>query len=427
MKKTVTTLTKWMVSALFALLLVFAVAPDAQLQAADIPAVTNVKQVKYNTNAIEITFDASLDNTVYYSIQLLDPSTNTYIEYAYENVGSADIYGLPNAGTSYTLRVVPYRRISGTFGNNTNAKDSYMHDEGTPSAPIEVVTCPNDKPATLTHTSSTETSISLAWSPVNGANAYAIAYAPSGVTDPAIVYTTATTYTLSNLGKDTKYHIEVTAVRNSAAGFSAISSSYASLYTVPVAPSKASKPVLEYWWNSSSELEATTQALTCADGYEYQVNTYKNKKATTFTTTSSTTAAFIKYKNFKKYQFFKIRVRGFCKTSDGSKCYGSWSDWQYICSAPVVKGKSSGTKLKASWSKVTGASRYVVYVSNKKDSGYKKFTTTKKTSCTITKFGKQKLKKNKTYYVSVVPQIKVGKKYISGMPQNYYVYQYKCK
>lgn len=53
-------------------------------------------------------------------------------------------------------------------------------------------------------------------------------------------------------------------------------------------------------------------------------------------------------------------------------------------------------------------------MSTKKDSGYKKVATTGNTSKVITKIGKSKLKSGKTYYVRVVAQNKVGKKYYSG-------------
>lgn len=426
MKKTATNITKILLSMLFALLIVCTVAPDEKVNAADIPAVTGLQQTKYGTSSAEISFTALLDNNVYYSIQLSSQPNTGFTEYTYTTNGSAYIYNLPNAGSSYYVRVVPYLR-SGSYGSDPNTKDSYLHDDGTPSAPIELVTAPNSKPATITHTKSTTTSITLSWSAVTGANTYAIAYAQSGTsTDAKIVYTNATSYTITGLAKNGEYTIYVYPARKSSTGLVALnSSSYAYLYAAPVAPSKASKPVVEYWWNSSSQIQVSTNSISCADGYEYQVYTAYNSKAKKVKTATAkiSTSVTIKYKNFKKYQYYKVRVRAYSLTSSGTKAYGSWSSWTYACPSPKVNLKKSGNNLKASWSKVTGAKRYVVYVSNKKDSGYKKFTTTKKTSCTINKYGKKKLSKKNTYYVYVAPQIKVGKKYVTGLPE-YITYYY---
>ena len=61
----------------------------------------------------------------------------------------------------------------------------------------------------------------------------------------------------------------------------------------------------------------------------------------------------------------------------------------------IIRAKKG---IQINWDKIKGANRYVVYVSNKKDSGYKKFQTTTKTGTVIKKCGKSKLKSGKTYY-----------------------------
>ena len=68
------------------------------------------------------------------------------------------------------------------------------------------------------------------------------------------------------------------------------------------------------------------------------------------------------------------------------------------------------------WKKVTGASGYNVYVSTKSNSGFKKCKTVskKKSSYIITKYGKKKLSKKKTYYVKVEYLTKVGKKTVKS-------------
>ena len=69
--------------------------------------------------------------------------------------------------------------------------------------------------------------------------------------------------------------------------------------------------------------------------------------------------------------------------------------------------------IKATWKKVTGASKYIVYVGEKSDGSDKKKVGTykaKKTSCTIKKYGMADLEYDKYYYVFITPYTKVGKK-----------------
>ena len=123
----------------------------------------------------------------------------------------------------------------------------------------------------------------------------------------------------------------------------------------------------------------------------------------------------------KKHNFYKVKVRAYALNSKNEKMYGSWSSWKYVSPQPdVTKIKNNKSKkgIQISWDKIKGANRYVVYVSTKKDSGYKKFQITGKNSTTITKYGKNKLKSGKTYYFYVVAQKKVDNKYLSGKAGN---------
>ncbi len=74
-----------------------------------------------------------------------------------------------------------------------------------------------------------------------------------------------------------------------------------------------------------------------------------------------------------------------------------------------------------SWKKVANAKNYTVSISTKEKGGYKKVKTlsSKSTSLTIRKCGKSKIKKNKTYYVKVVANLKDGKKSVKS--DTYYV------
>ena len=76
-------------------------------------------------------------------------------------------------------------------------------------------------------------------------------------------------------------------------------------------------------------------------------------------------------------------------------------------------------KIKLKWAKVSGAKDYNVLMSTSRDGKYKKVKSLSKKakSVTLTKFGKKRLNKYKTYYIKVVAKIKVGKKTVSNDAQ----------
>lgn len=121
----------------------------------------------------------------------------------------------------------------------------------------------------------------------------------------------------------------------------------------------------------------------------------------------------------------RLRVRPFI-TANNTTYYGSWSAFKNIVPQPIVKSAKlkSGNKVKITWKKVKGASKYVVYMSKKAKSGYKKIATlsSKKTSYTVKKFKGKKFVKNKNYYYKIVTKTKnygsSAKNYYNG----FYIY-----
>ena len=98
-----------------------------------------------------------------------------------------------------------------------------------------------------------------------------------------------------------------------------------------------------------------------------------------------------------------------------SKDYYGESVTTYIIDQPdIVRGAKKRActlkngKLSLSWYKVDGATGYDIYISENRTSGYEKAATVKgkNDSVTIKKCHKKKIKKNKTYYVSIRPKYK---------------------
>ena len=205
---------------------------------------------------------------------------------------------------------------------------------------------------------------------------------------------------------------------------------YHTKYDVPVKSTKVEGIKVSGYYQNLSKISITNKAKACADGYQYQLYTaYKGQdketKVKSITVnqnnpgSSNQVSASMKISALKNHNFYKVRVRAYSLNSKNEKIYGVWSSWKYVSPQPDVTKKQKVKKgIKIKWDKINGADRYVVYVSTKKDSGYKKFQTTGKNSTTITKYGKNKLKSGKTYYFYVVAQKKVDNKYQSGAAGN---------
>lgn len=121
-------------------------------------------------------------------------------------------------------------------------------------------------------------------------------------------------------------------------------------------------------------------------------------------------------------QVYTAQVRTYIKVGKDKKTkkYSAWSDTTLLVPQPVVSGKKYPTYAKLTWAKTKGAKNYTVYASAKQNKGYKKVTTTTKTSCTVAKVGGKKMTKGKTYYYYVVAKAKYnGKTYTSPVIYRY--------
>lgn len=398
----------WNRAGKYAIVLMFAVFLGMGIRAEAAPGqVTGLKQTNAGTNSVNITFQALVDNDVRYEIRLSDSPTGTFKEWSVCSGGEDYLYNLPNAGSSYYLQVVPFIR------------NGLQREYGPVSETIEVVTAPNAKPENLKHTSSTETSISLSWNPVAGASGYQIRYKAGAASEYTETYSEQNQAVLNQLAPNEEYYVDVYPIRKSSAGFIAAGKSEATLYGVPVVPGKAKKPSCAAYWQALGQIRSDAVSIKSADGYKWEIwSAYQKKDKKLKTKTQGSDVAFISYNGFKKYNFFKMRVRGYCTNSDGTKLEGKWSDWTYFCPQPdVIKLKSVKSGISVKWNTIKGADRYEVYVSNKAKSGYKKCATTNKTAITVKKFGKSSFKSGKKYYFYVTAYNKVGKKMYSGMAE----------
>lgn len=296
------------------------------------------------------------------------------------------------------------------------------------SSTLEVVTAPtalDDK--TYKQTGAAVSSVKLTWGAVPGATSYKVVYAKDSLdlSTGAAVMTNTNSVTLSKLAKNTEYMIEVFPVRTSKTGFAAMPQNAGRTWC-KVLPSKIMNVDNTEFNAYANTADFEWKKYNTADGYQYYI--YDNSNKRIYSGKSYKNSVSVSSSRLKKDQFYRIKVRGYVNLANNKTVYGSWSDTLYFAKTPEksVKAKNSSGGIKLSWGKVTGATNYTVYISTKKNSGYKKVKTVTKPNLTITKFGKAKLKSGKYYYIRIVANKKVGKKtYKSTDCYDYSAYIYK--
>lgn len=279
------------------------------------------------------------------------------------------------------------------------------------SQPIQMVTAPDAaQMGELKLAEATTTSLTIMWAPCPGATSYQIfdesTRALLGtVTDPV--------YVRSGLAPENAYATRVVPVRTSDTGYVAYASSrtLSNTYTrpnKPATPSTANFGLSNIFYNINVAYFGATDPSRTANGYEIEVYTLKGNKKV-FTASGSGSRFTV-----KRNTAYKYRCR-FYKTYGNERIYSDWSGNRYFV-YQTVSGTKYSNRIKVGWKKVSGAKSYTVSVSTKEKGGYKKVKTlsSKSTSLTIRKFGKNKIKKGKSYYVKVVANLKDGGKSVKS-------------
>ena len=168
---------------------------------------------------------------------------------------------------------------------------------------------------------------------------------------------------------------------------------------------------------STDYIKLSWKKVTGATGYrvyQYNSSTGKYKTLKTLTGTSYTV------KNLKAGTIYKFAVKAYTK-ANGETLWAASSKTLTTATkpaTPTVKATAGAGKVTLSWSKVSGATGYVVYMMDE-FGDYEKVGSTKGTSYT-----KKSLKKGKTYKFRVKAYKKVDGKYIYS---GYKTYSVKVK
>lgn len=373
--------------------------------AAELATPTGVHQTDADKNNVKIVWNA-VPNADTYLWSWSADGVSGWSEGKYDySVKPETIISQLSAGTTYYVRI--------KAADTSDYENIQLSDW---SQPIQVATAPDAaQMGALTVADVSATSLTITWTPCPGATSYNVY---DGTTKTLLGTVTNTTYVRNSLAPGNSYSIQVVPVRTTEAGYAAFDSYriLSNVYTKPnkpVKPSTANFGLSSIYYNINSAYFGATDPSKSANGYEIEVYTMKgNKKVFTATRSSNRFGV-------KRNTAYKYRCR-FYATYGNEKIYGDWSGYRYFV-YQTVNGKKYSNRIKMSWKKVANAKNYTVSISTKEKGGYKKVKTlsSKSTSLTIRKCGKSKIKKNKTYYVKVVANLKDGKKSVKS--DTYYV------
>ena len=364
-------------------------------------AVVGLQQAAAEESAFGVVWSPAGVSSVYGVEVATDAAFTNVVKRGNTQEAAAAVYGLAPASTYY-VRV----------GVGTSSNDCYANWSNS----LQVVTSPKAV-TNLKFVDANETQATIEYSPSAGADTYCVWNVKDRQLGDVVAQTTGTRSTFTVDEKLINQYI-VAAGKTSSAGYTAYSA-LSDVY-VNVLTKKISKKDFGIRKNGilASSNKFTAVAFYSGSGYEVEVSYPEAKGTKKFKSEKSYTVdgsyATVSYKEGK---FMRYRVRAFVKTDNGVK-YGSWSDYRAFCEMVNVKSsmKYGSKKINLSWKKVSGSGRFKIQVSTKKNSGYKTFATLKSSAkkATVTKCGKTKFKKGKTYYVRVIPEVKSGKKYIAS-------------
>ncbi len=382
--------------------------------------VTGLKQTGASSNSVKVAWTADITSTGY-QVFISNTATGTYTRKNNATGAGVDVvspevsmYNL-SPGTTYYVKVRTVYKVNGVY--------SY----GPMSDALAVTTAPV-KPKTVKQLKATTSGVTLKWSKSAGATSYVV-YRDN----KKVATTTGTSATIKQTVGTSQYY-KVYAVRK-VGSYSAQSDSFTSAYADAV----PAKPV--YVANSAKgnvKWDPDTNQVTLyadkntkdktVDGFQFVIYSANGKKKLKSITTDSTYA----YARFTlkavRNKGFSVKARGYAKVN-GKKCWGAWSARKVIIPQPKVTASINGSNTaKIKWAKVSGATKYYVYVAKNLSSTYNvsssKFKRVATVNSKTTSYNVTGLKSNTYLCAYVVPAVKVGSKTYNGLKDYYWSWRY---
>lgn len=264
----------------------------------------------------------------------------------------------------------------------------------------KIVTAPNNAVKNFAVTASTVDSVTLTWTKSADAETYYLSYwesaKPSTKVDVDDIGSVSE-YKITNL-RQAKYRFQITPANKLHSGIplkgesvyidgapnptepsgvkiNSAKAGYCSLYIEGLEPIYKSEVQL---------LDALGNPLEIYDGGE-------------------ATGASIEDAQIKNNAFYAVRVRGYYDQPGGCQSCSDWTEPYYFATKfKSVKVSQKDKKAVLSWTPVTGAKNYKIYISKKSSGGFKKIATTTNSTASVAKYEGMKLSAKKTYYFKVV-------------------------
>lgn len=258
----------------------------------------------------------------------------------------------------------------------------------------------------LKQTSTTLNSVTISWSPANGAQGYVVIDKDTRI----LADVKGTSHTLYLPEGTVDYLIGVVPYDANNYGTSALDAIYVATKPKKITGLKingafASKNKLNVIWNDSTCYGFEAYCYNKSNKLVQKVDE-SNYRSTTFSKTNT-------------QNIYSVKVKPYVYINGNQKLYGDMSSTLYAVPQPRITTQNKDVNLhsvKLKWKKVKGASKYVIYVSTKKTSGYKKVATVKssKNSYVVNKFKGKTIDTRSKKYIKIVTYAKFGKKTVKS-------------
>ncbi len=278
--------------------------------------------------------------------------------------------------TDYTVSYADGRKTPGRYAIYANFQGNY-------SGKVKLVFTILPKAATSLKATQSTSVVKLTWGKVTGATGYRVyQYSPSKDTYVQKASIKGTnTYRVTGLKAGTTYKFKIRAYTKTSSGVVlwAEDSKVITTATEPVAPTTF------FTSETATVIKLTWRRVTDETGYRvYQYSPSKKK----YVQIASVKHNGYKKKDLKAGTTYKFKVKPYVKLADGTVIWGTASSAFTTTTNPAkvtnVKATTTPFTIKLTWSKVTGATGYKVYLYNASNKKYEEFDKTTKTSYSAT-------------------------------------------
>lgn len=255
----------------------------------------------------------------------------------------------------------------------------------------------------LAITTNTKSNCTLSWSKVSGATGYNIYEVVSGKAT-LVKSTTSVKATISGLtkGSSHKYFV-VPYKKSSGQKYEGVASSKLTIKIAAVAPSNIT--VKSY---DTTSVKLSWSKVTGATSYRVYV--YDSSKKT-YVKKGTTTSTSYTLKSLKKNTTYKIKVKTFYGSTAGLASSAKSISTTPTTPSSFKASSKANTTITLSWSKVSGATGYRIYLYDTEDGSYEKLTDTG----AVTSYKVTGLSKGRRYKFKIRAIKKVGgKNYFSS-------------